>query len=233
MFQLHRGSTVLAVISKVALVSVIAVSNLWVWTSIHAHIDSHNEDFALANQPPYFGVEEEVSAKTKSLIAIQTIEIIKVGLMESYGLEWKKADDFARWIHSAHLQTGVPVGHLASLIATESSFRYQATSSAGAVGPAQVTPRFWQKKCNLDLLDPESNVLCGAKALLHYKARCPDWECAFATYNVGPKHYQDPDYKEAAERYSAKIKRHQELFDSLYSVFGHEMTNRPLVTSVQ
>lgn len=130
-------------------------------------------------------------------------------LRESYKIGVDKAAKFATWILDAHAKSGVPVGHIAALLATESSFRYQARSHVGAIGPAQVVPRFWSDFCEGRLDDPDANVTCGARVLAHYRDTCPDWHCAFQKYNVGPRGYRDPRNAGAIKRYIAKIQSHQ------------------------
>lgn len=131
--------------------------------------------------------------------------IIRDNLIASFNLNETRATKFAGWIHDAHKESGVPVGYMVALIATESSFRYEAVSHAGAVGPAQVTPRFWEKWCKSDLKNPRENIICGAKILAHYKTQCHDWDCAFKKYNVGPAGYHRAKHINAMRRYIAKI----------------------------
>jgi hypothetical protein len=138
-------------------------------------------------------------------------------LVEGFGLDEKKASDFAEWIEEASEVSGVPVDHLSALIATESSFRYRAESWAGAVGPAQVMPKFWSGFCGGDLYDPRENIICGARVLAHYRESCPDedWACAFKKYNVGPSAYRKASSAGAMNRYITKIRHnHMLLADS-------------------
>lgn len=134
---------------------------------------------------------------------------LATSLQESYKIGRDRARKFAAWILEAHMKSGVPVGHIAALLATESSFRYQARSHVGAIGPAQVVPRYWSDFCQGSLDDPDANVICGARVLAHYRESCPDWRCAFQKYNVGPRGYRDPKNAGAIKRYIAKIQSHQ------------------------
>lgn len=221
---------------SVDFISVVSVLYLFSVIAIFVIIPQFNGVSSYTNEPVDKHEERqpdpELNPSIQSLMVVQAIEVIKVNLRESYGLDRKKADDFAQWIHGAHLETGVPVGHLASLIATESSFRYQAQSSAGALGPAQVMPQFWESVCQADLMDPEANILCGAKVLKLYKDQCTDWECAFAKYNVGPSNFQKDEYRGAMGRYLSKIRSYQELFASLYTGFGTEVAELKLVAKL-
>lgn len=130
-------------------------------------------------------------------------------LEESYGLSEYKAKQFSEWIIKASDEFGVPFSMMASLIMTESSFRYNAVSSVGAIGPAQVVPRFWQQSCPWDLTDPQGNIRCGAKALSSYYDLCNGrWDCALSHYNVGPGNMKRGRYADAAKRYVTKIEKH-------------------------
>lgn len=130
-------------------------------------------------------------------------------LAASYGIDSTRAARFAPWILDASVATGVPADRLAALLWVESTFRYKARSSAGAVGPAQVTPRFWEKTCEGDLLRPADNILCGAQILVRYRELCPDrdWECAHQKYNVGPTGYHAKRFAAAKARYLNKTRR--------------------------
>ena len=127
-------------------------------------------------------------------------------LEEGFDLAPARADRFAAWILEASARQQLPPELIASLVYTESTFRTGVRSYSGAVGPAQVKPRFWQGFCGgVDLADPEQNVYCGAQILAHYAARCGDVDCAFRLYNVGPSNLRDPYYRERSHVYLAKI----------------------------
>lgn len=134
---------------------------------------------------------------------------LKETIRTHYRLQETRSENFSHWILNAHKQTDVPIGFITALIASESSFRYNARSSVGAIGPAQVRPSDWQAFCGLDLKDPEQNILCGAKALhhLYQSPACKeDWACAFAHYNVGRGNLLKNRFPGAAERYIVRIK---------------------------
>lgn len=128
-------------------------------------------------------------------------------LVKSYGLTEKKAENFADWILISTSKSSITPETMAALIMTESSFRYKVKSYAGAVGPAQVTPLFWNDSCHGDLEnDPQMNVRCGVYVLEHYKKRCDNnLQCAFEMYNVGPTNFHKKEYTGAKERYFTKI----------------------------
>ena len=141
----------------------------------------------------------------EELQAYQERAFLSQLLQSRFRVNANRASNFAVWIQHASNQTGVPIEIMAALIATESSFRYKARSHAGAIGPAQVIPRFWEEQCNEDLADPQGNIACGAQVLALYRKSCDDWVCALQKYNVGPTGYTRPESRGAMDRYIAKI----------------------------
>lgn len=131
-----------------------------------------------------------------------------------FGLEPKRALTFSDWILEASWRYQLEPEIIASLIHTESSFRKQVQSWAGAIGPAQVMPQIWRDFCGgFDLLDPEQNIYCGAQVLAFYKAECGDIDCALRLYNVGPGNLRHAHYQLAGERYVTRIESSRVLFD--------------------
>lgn len=123
---------------------------------------------------------------------------------QAFGVRRDTANEFASWILEASTRHHLEPDLLASLVHTESTFRKQAVSSVGAVGPAQVRPNFWSAFCgSSDLLDPAENIYCGAQVLSHLRDRCGDEVCALEAYNIGI--YSSKE--QAARRYLAKIDR--------------------------
>jgi soluble lytic murein transglycosylase-like protein len=141
------------------------------------------------------------------------VEAFSVRLEEGFGLRPEAADTFAAWILEASDRQQLPEDLIASLIYTESTFRTRVRSWSGAIGPAQVKPRFWTRFCGgVDLADPEQNVYCGAQIVAHYTARCGDFDCALRLYNVGPANLRDPYYAERSHHYLAKIEDSRSRF---------------------
>ena len=121
---------------------------------------------------------------------------------QAFGVRRETANEFASWILEASMRHHLEPDLLASLVHTESTFRKQAVSSVGAVGPAQVRPHFWSAFCgSSDLLDPAENIYCGAQVLSHLRDRCGDEVCALEAYNIGIYSQRE----QAARRYVAKI----------------------------
>ncbi len=120
----------------------------------------------------------------------------------AFGVRPSTANEFASWILEAAQRQHIDPELLASLVHTESTFRKEALSPVGAIGPAQVRPIFWSRFCgSSNLHDPAENIYCGAQVLSHLRDRCGDETCALQAYNVGPYSEQI----QAANRYVAKI----------------------------
>lgn len=130
-----------------------------------------------------------------------------------FGIREDTALEFSEWILEAAERQGFRPELIASLVLTESSFRKAARSVVGAVGPAQVRPKYWGRFCGAeDLTDPAENIYCGAQVLALYRERCGDTICALRSYNVGPRSRRHG----AATRYVAKI-------DARLSQLGHDL----------
>ena len=126
-------------------------------------------------------------------------------LGQAFGLEPGLAFEFAEWILEAADRQRLEPELIASLVEVESGFRKHARSHVGAVGPAQVQPRYWTEFCGGDdLTDPRFNVHCGAQVLAHLQERCGGDDCALAAYNVGGNSTR----KQAARRFVSKVDYH-------------------------
>lgn len=142
------------------------------------------------------------------------VDEFAVLLERIFGLDSARALTFSDWILEASTRQQLPPEILASLVYTESSFRKRVVSWAGAIGPAQVMPQYWEDFCGgVDLLDPEHNIYCGAQVLAYYKSQCGDLECALRLYNVGPANLRRPSYQQASSRYLARIESTRVRFD--------------------
>ena len=131
---------------------------------------------------------------------------------EALGVPLERTVEFAGWILEAAARQQMAPELLASLVFTESSFRKQARSPAGAIGPAQIKPRYWADFCGArDLRDPEQNIYCGAQVLAHLEERCGHLACALASYNVGFNAWR----RQAGLRYVSRIERHRSKFDRI------------------
>ena len=126
-------------------------------------------------------------------------------LGQAFGLEPPRAVEFAGWILEAADRQRLEPELIASLVQVESGFRKHARSHLGAVGPAQVKPRYWTEFCGGDdLTDPRLNIHCGAQVLAHLKELCGGGECALAAYNIG----RNSNRKQAGRRFVSKVDYH-------------------------
>ena len=127
-------------------------------------------------------------------------------LGEAFELRPEAAKEFAGWILEAADRQRLEPELIASLVRAESTFRKDARSQVGAIGPAQVQPRFWSEFCGGDdLTDPGYNIHCGAQVLAYMKEMCGgSGDCALVAYNVG----RNSTRKHAARRFVSKIDHH-------------------------
>ena len=144
----------------------------------------------------------------------EEVAVLSSRLKKAYGVDERRARNFAGWILEAEAYNPkIPADVIASMIMTESSFKYSARSKAGAVGPAQVKPQYWASLCG-NLNNPRSNILCGAQVLSRYRAQAGSLKAAIKMYNVGPSNYNNGSMKEATDRYVGKIAKHLAMLDN-------------------
>lgn len=80
----------------------------------------------------------------------------------------------------------LPAGLLDALVLTESRYRQQAISHAGAAGLAQLMPATARELGVLDRFDPLANLDGGARYLRQQLERFGEIDLALAAYNAGP-----------------------------------------------
>lgn len=131
-------------------------------------------------------------------------------LEEAFELPARVSERYAPWILDAADRQRVDPDLVAGLIYVESTFREHVRSHTGALGPAQVNPRFWEQHCGgHPLTDPAHNIQCGAIVLTHYADRCGGMACALRKYNVGPRNLVRK--RQASLRYLAKVTHFRSL----------------------
>jgi soluble lytic murein transglycosylase-like protein len=132
-----------------------------------------------------------------------------------FGLHADVAAEFSGWILEASRRQHLQPELIASLVFTESSFRKDAVSHVGALGPAQIRP-YWKSFCGSKMLrDPAENIFCGAQILAYFKDACGDERCALLSYNLGPYGMRQEQFASAGNRYVNRIDSHRERFDLL------------------
>ncbi|MDR0906220.1 MAG: lytic transglycosylase domain-containing protein [Oscillospiraceae bacterium] len=113
------------------------------------------------------------------------------------------------YFQAASERYGVPVSLLKAVARSESNFRSDAVSRAGAVGVMQLMPATAAGLGVTDPLDPEQNIMGGAKYLRQQlDAFDGDTRLALAAYNAGPgnvrKYGGVPPFKET-QNYVQKV----------------------------
>lgn len=170
--------------------------------------------------------------------------LILIGLLVLvfFGGDWflrkKLPCDYAEFVEAAAAETGLDKFLIYAVISTESDFRPEAVSSAGAVGLMQVTPSTGEwlgKKYDLpfdDLTDPATNIALGSHLLLYLKKQYDgDLTLMLAAYNAGvgnvKKWLADPAYSSdgltlsripfrETSQYIKKVTTRYELYCELY-----------------
>lgn len=94
----------------------------------------------------------------------------------------ESAKPFLDSITTAEGKYGLPKNLLPVLINTESNFNPEARSHAGAIGIAQIVPK-WHP--TVDPTDPHASIDYSAKHLRELYDRFGDWDQAIAAYNTG------------------------------------------------
>ena len=97
-------------------------------------------------------------------------------------------------VSAACTEFSVPVAMVMAVIRTESNFRPDAVSSAGAMGLMQLLPETFSYLCMQKLGEPEradeicnpqTNIRYGTYYLSYLYARFGSWRVALAAYNAG------------------------------------------------
>jgi soluble lytic murein transglycosylase-like protein len=167
-------------------------------------------DYADASTPKLLPMHSSSTSVTFE----EEVSKLSERMVKAYGINKDKSDKFAGWILEAEAYKQVPADLIATIIMTESTFRYNAVSSAGAVGPTQVKPKYWSASCG-DISNPRDNVLCGAHVLASYIKRANgNMKTAIKMYNVGPTNLESAEYRDASDRYYGKVARHLAMLDN-------------------
>ena len=180
----------------------------------------------------------------------KTITIISILVVSALvALFWTKIDtavskkshplEHAETIEMYADEYSVPKELVFAVIKTESKFRSDAVSSAGAVGLMQVTPDTFTWLCEkksdtaddpMLLYNPEVNIMYGTYYLDMLYSEFGSWEVALAAYNAGPtnvrKWLENPEYAEngvlthipykETREYVEKVMKAKEKYTELY-----------------
>ena len=158
-------------------------------------------------------IESAISTVFRDREIQDLVGSLEVKISSHFPISQNEAKEFANWIvHSAD-KHGVDQVLLTSIVATESSFRKDAVSSKGAIGPAQIMPRYWEDFCApLDLSVPRDNIECGARILSHLLEQCWDESCAIRSYNMGFPRVKAGKIFPSVERYKRTVEQFKEVF---------------------
>ncbi|MEL7603072.1 MAG: lytic transglycosylase domain-containing protein, partial [Bacillota bacterium] len=131
------------------------------------------------------------------------------------------------WIRQAASANGLDPDLVRAVIQTESDFRPDAQSSAGAQGLMQLMPSTANSLGVTDAFDPRQNIEAGTKYLSDLVQRFGDLRLALAAYNTGPGrisglNISDPDnaaeYAKISERvrgYVSKVLSRYEAYNAV------------------
>jgi soluble lytic murein transglycosylase-like protein len=110
----------------------------------------------------------------------------KAALGRATSVAFSAPSDLQPLLAEASGRTGVSEDLIAAVIATESGYRPDAVSSAGALGLMQLMPGTARALGVVDPFDPRQNVLAGAEYLRRQLHHFGSVEKALAAYNAGP-----------------------------------------------
>lgn len=181
------------------------------------HINDIVDAVTVVKQPVTSVSPEDVEAAVANLYRKQEkrelVGSIEAKISAHFSIPLNEANEFANWIvHSAD-KHGVDEILLTSIVATESSFRKDVVSHKGAVGPAQIIPRYWEEFCSpLDLSVPRDNIECGARILAHLFELCWDESCAIQSYNMGFPRVKAGKKFPSVERYERTVEQFKDMF---------------------
>lgn len=148
-------------------------------------------------------------------------------LSRRYQVSSEALERFIRLAYSAGQMTKIDPLLLLAVMAVESSFNPIAESGMGAKGLMQVIPQFHQDKlrtvqgAELNVLDPETNILVGAKVLREYASKTGgNYAAALGMYvGAGP----DP-----AHPYASKVLSERERLEAFLRRALEQSTPRAL-----
>lgn len=127
-------------------------------------------------------------------LALFTLLLIVVAVVIIYtNRETPLPVKYSEIVESTATEEGIAEHILYAVIYTESSFRPEIVSNAGAVGLMQLLPSTAEWLCQRDgtdfdqamLTDPEFNIKYGARYLKILYDRYENWDAAHAAYHAG------------------------------------------------
>lgn len=158
-------------------------------------------------------IETAISAVFQEPEKPDLVGSLEIKISSHFPIPQNEANEFANWIVQSADKHGIDEVLLTSIVATESSFRKDAVSHKGAIGPAQIMPKYWEEFCApLDLSVPRENIECGARILSHLLEQCWDESCAIRSYNMGFPRVKAGKIFPSVERYERTVEQFKEVF---------------------
>ncbi len=151
----------------------------------------------------------------------------KASAAQSVPVDVEAGTSYDGWIRQAASANGLDPDLVRAVIQTESDFRPDAQSSAGAQGLMQLMPSTANSLGVTDAFDPRQNIEAGTKYLSDLVQRFGDLRLALAAYNTGPGrisglNISDPDnaaeYAKISERvrgYVSKVLSRYEAYNAV------------------
>lgn len=161
-------------------------------------------------------VDVAVSTDDHNQVQQDRVGLLAAKISREFPRASKDAPMFAAWIITAADKHHVDDILLASIIAAESSYRTTAVSDKGAIGPAQIMPKFWAIFCApLNLHAPGDNIECSARILSHLGELCDaDESCVIQSYNMGFPRVKAGKKFSCVARYQEKVEHFKTRFEA-------------------
>lgn len=196
---ISKGSTLADKSRSILLLSAFVMSLISLMVSLHSQSTLQNEVVALpavtqptqvVNNEDTENVLESSESEQKSLLNDRILTLAEY-VSKRYRVSMDATVDMVSTAYAAGEQTGLDPLLILAVMAVESRFNPIAESVAGAKGLMQVIPKYHMEKImafggEKAVLEPETNILVGAKILREYIARSGDLTAGLQMYNGAP-----------------------------------------------
>lgn len=198
-FEISNGRTLADKSRSTLLLSAFVMSLISLMVSLHSQITLQSESAVLpaATQPPQVVEREETEKALEPNVLEQKapldgrIMMLAEYVSKRYRVSMDATVELVSAAYAAGEQTGLDPLLILAVMAVESRFNPIAESVAGAKGLMQVIPKYHMEKIMASggekaVLEPETNILVGAKILREYIARSGDLTIGLQMYNGAP-----------------------------------------------